>query len=69
MDKTCEECERLWREHGEVTHRNFRLEERLRRAEDRQDDELVRALSAKLATHSAARTRTDAGVLGSDAIR
>lgn len=43
------ECDRLWRELGEVAQRNFRLEERLRCAEDRQDHDLVKGWSEKLA--------------------
>jgi hypothetical protein len=44
----CPECDRLWREIGEVAQRNFRLEERLRHAAVRQDHELTRVLSEKL---------------------
>jgi len=46
---TCPECDRLWKELGEVAQENFRLDERLRCAEDRQDHHLMRAVSARLA--------------------
>jgi len=46
--QACPECDRLWRELGEVAQRNFRLEERLRCAEDRQDHDLGREWSEKL---------------------
>jgi hypothetical protein len=46
LDEMCQECDRLWREHSELT--NLRLEPRLRRAELRQDDDLVKALAEKL---------------------
>jgi hypothetical protein len=46
---SCPECDRLWRSLGEIALRNFRLEERLRRAQERQDCELAKILAEKLA--------------------
>jgi len=46
----CPECNRLQREQNEVTERSFLLEQRLKRAELRQDDEQVKAIGAMLAS-------------------
>jgi hypothetical protein len=46
---TCSECDRLWREIGQAAHQNFRLEARLRRAEDRHDTEVASIMTKKLA--------------------
>jgi hypothetical protein len=54
----CEECDRLWREHSEVSQRTLRLEARLRRAELRQDHHVVQALAARLATLMQEQNRT-----------
>jgi hypothetical protein len=54
----CEECDRLWREHREVSQRTFRLEARLRRAEARQDHDVVQALAARLASLMQEQNRT-----------
>jgi hypothetical protein len=54
----CPECDRLWREHSEVTQRSFRLEQRLRRAELRQDQDLVQMLVARLASLMQEQNRT-----------
>lgn len=48
-DNQCPECDRLWHELGEIAHRNFHLEERIRTASTRQDNELAMALGEKLA--------------------
>ena len=45
----CPECDRLWREHSEVSQRSFRLEERLRHAQATEDYNLVQALATHLA--------------------
>jgi len=42
------ECDRLWREHSEVSQKSFRLEERLRNAELCQDNDLANALARRL---------------------
>ena len=46
--KTCHECQRLRWELDEVVHKRFRLEEGLRHAKLRQDDDQVRALEVLL---------------------
>jgi Mn-dependent DtxR family transcriptional regulator len=47
--KTCRECERLRREFDEAVHKSFRLEERLRHAKIRHDNEQAKALAGRLA--------------------
>ena len=46
---SCSECDRLWKDLSRVAQQSFRLEERLRHAQDRQDYDLVRALAIHLA--------------------
>jgi hypothetical protein len=46
----CEECERLWRHHREVSHKSLRLEERLRQAEAVQDHDAAKVFAARLAS-------------------
>ena len=53
----CSECDQLWRALGDIAQRHFRWEERLRRAEGRQDLELARALVARLADLARERAR------------
>jgi hypothetical protein len=48
--ETCPECNRLRQEYSEVTEKRFLLEQRLKRAELRQDDEQVKAVGAMLAS-------------------
>jgi len=54
----CDECDRLWREHSEVSQRSFRLEARLRHAEATQDHNLVQALTTHLASLMQEQNRT-----------
>jgi hypothetical protein len=54
----CKECDRFWREHSEVSHRSFRLEERLRNAELRQDNDLANALARRLVSLMEDQNRT-----------
>ena len=46
---SCSECDRLWKELSLAAHQSFRIEERLRHAQDCQDYDLVRALAIHLA--------------------
>ena len=54
----CPECDRLWREHSEVSQRSFRLEERLRHAELCQDNDLANALARRLVSLMQDQNRT-----------
>jgi len=54
----CPECDRLWREHDEVSQKTFRLEARLIRAQSVQDHDLVEALAARLARLMQEQNRT-----------
>jgi hypothetical protein len=56
--EACQDCKDLWREHGKVTQRRFRLDERLRRARLCQDHDLARILAEKLAYLARETTRT-----------
>lgn len=56
--KTCPECDRLWREHSEVSQRSFRLEARLRHAEATQDHNLAQVLAERLADMMREQNRT-----------
>jgi len=49
LRETCQECERLRREFDEAIHKTFRLEERLRHAKVRHDNEQAKALAGRLA--------------------
>jgi hypothetical protein len=57
-DKLCEECDRLWREHSEASHKSFRVEARLTRAQATQDYDLVRVLATHLASLMHEQNRT-----------
>jgi hypothetical protein len=57
LNKTCLECNRLWGEYSNVIQKTFRLEERLSYAKLRQDDEQVKALTARLASLANSQTR------------
>ena len=57
LDKNCQECERLWQEYSDVIQKSFRLEERLSRAKLHQDNEQVKALTARLASLADSQTR------------
>jgi hypothetical protein len=46
--ETCPECNRLRQELSEITEKIFLLEQRLRRAELREDEEQVKAVSGSL---------------------
>jgi len=59
----CEECDRLWREHSEVSQRSFRLEQWLRNAELCQDQPLVKALATRLATLALQQMRTSEALI------
>jgi hypothetical protein len=56
-----EECSRLWREHGAATDKIFRLEERLRRAQLCQDNDLANALTLTVKVTYVAREITARG--------
>jgi hypothetical protein len=58
LDEMCDECDRLWREHSEVSQRSLRLEARLRRAALRQDHDVVQALAARLVSLMQEQNRT-----------
>lgn len=58
LETMCEECHRLWREHGAVAQKTFRTEERLRRAEVCQDHDLARILAEKITHIAQEATRT-----------
>jgi hypothetical protein len=58
MPERCEECDRLWAEHKQVVQKSFRWQERLRRAEIRQDHELVNAVAAQLTILMSEQDRT-----------
>jgi hypothetical protein len=58
VPERCKECDRLWREHSEVSQRSFRLEERLRHAKLCQDNDLANALAEKLVYVAGDATRT-----------
>jgi len=49
LTPSCLECDRLWKELSLAAQQSFRLEERLRHAQDCQDYGLVRALAMHLA--------------------
>jgi len=57
LNKACPECNRLWAEYSEVIQKTFRLEERLSRAKLHQDDEQMKALTARLASLADSQTR------------
>lgn len=57
LNKTCPECNRLWEEYSAVIQKTFRLEERLSNAKLCQDDEQMRALTARLASLADSQTR------------
>ena len=57
LGETCQECERLRREFDEAVHKSFRLEERLRHAKIRHDNEQVKALTERLASLADSQTR------------
>jgi len=57
-DLSCSECDRLWKELSWAAQQSFRLEERLRHAQDRQDHDLVRAISMHLAELAQEHRRT-----------
>lgn len=59
----CGECDRLWREHRQVAHKSFRLEERLRHAEANQDNDLANALAARLVTLAQEQARTSQAMI------
>ena len=48
LGETCQECERLRREFDEAVQKTFRLEERLRHAKLRHDNEQAKALAGRL---------------------
>lgn len=50
LRETCQECERLRREFDEAVQKTFRLEERLRHAKVRHDNEQVKPLTERLAS-------------------
>jgi len=54
----CDECDRLWLEHSEVSQKSFRLEAWLRHAELSQDHDLVQALAKRLASLMHEQNRT-----------
>jgi hypothetical protein len=54
----CEECDRLLREHSEVSQRSFSLEERRRHAELCQEPDLAKALASRLAALALEQMRT-----------
>jgi hypothetical protein len=56
--ENCPECDRLWREHSEVSQRSFRIEARLIRARTIQDHDLVQALAGRLASLMQEQNRT-----------
>ena len=49
LGDTCQECERLRREFDEAVQKTFRLDERLRHAKVRHDNEQAKALVRRLA--------------------
>ena len=58
MPERCEECDRLWGDHKQAVQKSSRLQERLRRAEIRQDHELVEVLAAQLTILMSEQNRT-----------
>jgi hypothetical protein len=57
LDKSCPECNHLWAEYGDVIQKTFRLEERLNDAKLFQDQDQVKALTARLASLADSQTR------------
>jgi len=55
---TCSECDRLWRQHSEVSQKSFRIEARLVRARAINDDDQVQALAERLASLMQEQNRT-----------
>ena len=49
LRETCQECESLRREFDEAVQKTFRVEERLRHAKVRHDNEQAKALAGRLA--------------------
>jgi hypothetical protein len=54
----CDECDRLWHQHSEVSQKSFRLEAKLTSAQTIQNHELVQALAEQLASLVQEQNRT-----------
>jgi len=58
VPERCKECDRLWRDHSEVSQKSFQVEARLRYAQTTQNHDLVQALATRLASLMQDQNRT-----------